>query len=461
MADPAAPVLLAGADAVWAGAREDRRLLRNADVLIDGGRIAAIGPDLPRPPGIEVVDASGWIVLPGLVNAHHHLSQQLTRTLAVGHPVEDWLAASYPRWSLIDAETAWAGARCGLAEMVLTGVTTVADLTYYFPRGHADIFDAQVRAAGEIGCRLVAVRGGLRDVGEAVRRRVGSAVDETVESAETLLAELDRVHTAYHDPGPDAMVKVAVGLTEPLWTEPALMTRLADFARERDLRLHTHLHPRPSDHTQAGMAVSERLAEWGWWGPHVWVAHGTRLSAAEQEAMAHHGVALATCPSSNARLATAIPPAWPLHRAGGIVAVGVDGAASNDGGDFLAECRLTWQLQRMSGAPGLTELTPDVVWDWATAGGAQALGWPGLGELTVGGPADVACFDLSGPEFAGASEPLDALLLCGIGRRAESVYVAGRPVVRGGRLVADQGAIGRTGHLAARRLRDRAAAKGW
>ncbi|WP_283136376.1 amidohydrolase family protein [Rhizohabitans arisaemae] len=452
---PPAPLVLADVGAAWVGPAGARGLVHGVDVVVEDGRVRAVGPAAPRPGGARVLDASRWIVLPGMVNAHHHLNQQLTRTLVPAGSIDDWLAAAYPRWSLVDARTAWAGARAGLAELVLTGVTTVGDLSYYFPRGHADVFDAQVEAAAEIGCRMVAARGGLRDAGPAVRRRVGDLVDATIESPDFLLAELDRVFRGYHDPADDAMVKVAVGLTEPLWDEPDLMRELSAFARSRDLRMHTHLHPRPSDHEATGGDVVARLSELGWWGPDVWVAHGTRLDARERAAMAADGVALATCPSSNARLATPIAPAWALHREGGVVALGVDGAASNDGGDFLLECRLAWQVQRIAGGPAASGLLPEVVLDWATAGGARALGWPGLGELRPGGLADLACFDVSGLDFAGVTDLLAGLVLCGISHRAETVIVGGRVVVEDRHLVsADEDEIARTAHRHAKALRD-------
>ncbi|MBO9521367.1 MAG: amidohydrolase family protein [Nocardioidaceae bacterium] len=434
---PAAPaLLLRNAAHAWVGPAGARTLVHDTDVLLEGGTVASIGRGLEGGDA-RVVDATGWLVLPGLVNAHHHLSQQLLRAAAPSAGVVGWLAAHYPTWARLDAEAAGWGARVGLAELVLSGVTTVADLTYFYPRGHADIFDAQVQAARDIGCRLLAVRGGLADVGEAVRAIAGDEVERAIEPAEVLLAEVERAVTTYHDPAPDALVKVGAGLTEPLWDRPGTMRALAALAASYDVRLHTHLHPRPADRTAAGGDVVDALRELGWWHDRTWVAHGTALDVREIDAMAADGVGLATCPSSNARLATPIAPAWELHRAGGIVAVGVDGAASNDGGHLVAEARLAWQVQRIRASADPAEIaliTPEVVLDWATVGGARALGWDGLGVLEPGGPGDLACFDLRALEYAGTDDPLAALLLCGTGRRASFVTVAGRPVVEDGRL---------------------------
>lgn len=446
---------------VWAGPPGARRLLSGVDVLVADGRIVAIGPELALPPGpIRAIDASGWLVVPGFVNAHHHLSQQLTRTLAVTGGLIEWLTALYPAWARIDGEAAYAGARAGLAELLLCGVTTVSDFTYFYPRGHADVFDAQVIAAEQLGVRFYPVRGGLAELEAAVRDRLGSALDPFVEERDTLLSEIERAAAKLHDPAPDAMVRVGAGLTEKAYHDPGLMQELAELAERLDLRLHTHLHPRPDERAVATSAGAgdpvAYLRACGWWSERLWVAHGTGLESGELHAMAQHGIGLCTCPSSNARFATPIAPAWDLHRRGGTVGIGVDGAASNDSGDFVGECRLAWQVQRIrAGAtdaePGA--LGPETVLEWATAGGAALLGWPELGQLVEGGPADLAAFDLDRLDRVGASDPLASLLLCGIDHRATFVAVAGRPRVEHGQLVDhDEQAIARAAQQAAQAL---------
>ncbi|WP_341952980.1 amidohydrolase family protein [Salinibacterium sp. TMP30] len=448
---PETSLVLANVGFAWVGDHADRRLVSGVDLVLRHGRIDEITVAAMRPTDARVIDASSWLVLPGLINAHHHLSQQLTRNLVPSASVVQWLAECYPRWSRLSADTALAGARVGLAELLLAGVTTTADLSYYFPRGHADIFDAQVQAAADVGIRMLAVRGGMRSVGGPVRDLIGSSIDSTVESAETLLTELDRVTAAYHDHSPDAMLKVGVGLTEPLWDEPDLMRSLSGFARHHDLALHTHVHPRQIDREVTG-GVADAFAEVGWWHDRLWVAHGTQLSELELIAMSEAGVALATCPSSNARLGMQIAPAWDLHLRGGTVAIGVDGAASSDSGDMVGETRLAWQVQRIRAGvhPEANALTPELALSWATNGGAVALGWPGLGELTVGGLADVACFDISRLDYVGSSSPLDALLLCGLSHRASLVVVAGRIVVEDGRLtLLDESELADSGRRAA------------
>jgi 8-oxoguanine deaminase len=446
---------------VWSGPPGDRRLQSGVDVLVADGRIAAIGSDLTLPDGpVRTIDASGWLVMPGFVNAHHHLSQQLTRTEAVTGGLIDWLAALYPAWARMDGEAAHAGACAGLAELLLCGVTTVSDFTYFYPRGHADLFDAQVIAAQQLGVRFYPVRGGLVELEAAVRERLGSRLDPFLEERDVLLSEIERAALKLHDPSPDAMVRVGAGLTEKAYHDPGLMEELARLAERRDLRLHTHLHPRPDERavaTSAGVGDPiEYLRACGWWSDRLWVAHGTGLEPGELYAMASHGVGLCTCPSSNARFATPIAPAWDLHRRGGTVGIGVDGAASNDSGDFVGECRLTWQVQRIrAGAtdaePGA--LGPETVLEWATAGGAALLGWPELGQLVEEGPADLAAFDLDRLDRVGVSDPLAALLLCGIDHRAAFVAVAGRLRVEYGRLVdQDEDEIARAAQRAADQL---------
>lgn len=453
-------LLLKNAAHVWLGQPSDRQLVHDVDLAITAGRVAAVGAELDAGPGTRVVDARGWLVMPGFVNAHHHLSQQLTRTAATTGTLTDWLAELYPAWARMDAEAAHAAARAGIAELLLCGVTTVSDFTYFYPRGHADIFDAQVAAAAELGVRFYPIRGGLAELEAAVAEKLGSLLQPFVEERDVLLTEIERAVADHHDPGPDSFVRVGAGLTEKAYHDPTLMEELAALAERLELRLHTHLHPRPDERELAarvgGSDPVSYLRDRGWWGDRLWVAHGTGLDEQELDQMGEHGVGLCTCPSSNARFATPIAPAWELHSRGGRVGIGVDGAASNDGGDFVGECRLAWQMQRTrlgATGQGLAELAPSVVLDWATAGGAALLDWPELGQLVEGGPADLACFDMERFDRVGADDPLAALLLCGIDRRATFVTVGGRPRVEHGRLVdVDEQALARAAAAARDRL---------
>jgi cytosine/adenosine deaminase-related metal-dependent hydrolase len=453
-------LILRNAGAAWIGPPGERALRRNLDIEIAAGIATTIGAVGPAGDGVREVDASNWLVVPGFVNAHHHLSQQLTRTCAVRGDLIEWLTELYPRWARIDAEMAHAAAAAGIAELLLSGVTTVSDFTYFYPRGHADIFDAQVDAARQLGCRFHPVRGGLAELEAAVRARLGDGLGAALESRDELLSEVERTVAAYHDPAPTAMCRVGVGLTEKAYGDEGLMLELAALAERHDLRLHTHLHPRADERELARSGerpgAVEFLQATGWWTDRLWVAHGTQLLPDELEAMAHGGVGLCTCPSSNARFGMPIAPAHDLHALGGKVAVGVDGTASNDAGDFISECRLAWQVQRIRGGSaqnGQPGPTIDEVLEWGSAGGAAVLGWPQIGSLVEGGLGDVACFDLSGFEYAGAVDSLAALLLCGVGRRASFVAVGGRPVVEDGQLLGvDEEELSRSAHRAAEGL---------
>lgn len=441
MDDRARELLIRDVAAAWVGPPGARELLSGVDVLVSGNRVRRIGAGVDTRADCRVVDGSNWLVLPGFVNAHHHLSQQLTRTVAVQGGLIDWLTELYPVWARLDADVAYHAARVGIAELLLTGVTTVSDFTYFYPRGRADVFDAQVLAAQALGCRFAPVRGGLAELEAAVAERLGDALEPFVEDRDALLEHAERAVRTHHDASPASMCRVGVGLTEKAYGDPQLMRELAELAERCDVRLHTHLHPRPDERRHCaethGTDPIGFLRECGWWSERLWVAHGTRLLAGELVELARTGVALCTCPSSNARFGTPIAPAWSLDRAGGAVALGVDGAASNDGGDYVGECRLAWQMQRVRAAAvdeELDELTPAAILEWATAGGAKALDWPELGRLEQGGLADIAAFDLARLDFTGHDDPLSALLLCGIGHRAQLVVVDGRVVVDGGRL---------------------------
>lgn len=428
-----AVILLRRACHAWVGTSPTRTLADDVDVLIDDGTIQAIGRDLPAPPHARRIDASRWLVMPGFVNAHHHLSQQLSRTRATGAGVLNWLAECYPLWHRLDAAAAHVATQAAMTELVLTGVTATADLSYYFPCGTEDAADAQITAARSVGPRLLFARGTLRTVGAEVVARIGNEFEADIEAPRDYLRELQRLHETYNDGTHRGRVRIAAGVTEPLWNDRAFMRDIAMVAQDREMRLHTHLHPRPEDLAATGGDPVAALRDLGWWGPHMWVAHGTRLHDDTLRAMADEGVALSTSPSSNARLGSPIAPAARLDRMGGVVAIGVDGGASNDSGDFVGECRLAWQMQRTRDPELMAG--PTRVLDWATTGGARALGWDGLGELVVGGQADIACFDLHRLDRAGTSDPLAALVLTGLSHRADCVLVDGRVVVEDGRPV--------------------------
>lgn len=458
-------VLLRDCAHLYADLGEGPRLLTGHDLLVEEGRITSIGTSLTAPEGVRTVDASRWLVVPGLVNTHHHLSQQLTRTQACSSGLIDWLTRLYPVWKHMDADLAYAAARVGIAELLLSGCTTVGDFTYFFPRGRPEIFDAQVEAARSLGCRFAPVRGGLVEVEAGVRRQLGGDLDASLEDPDEMLAEMSRALAVHHDPSEQSLCRVSLGLTEKAYAAPTLMREIASMARGAATGLHTHLHPRPDERERARQAVGgdpvSFLTEVDWWNDRLWVGHGTGLLPEEVASAASVGVGLALSPSSNARFGLPIAPGLAAHQAGARVSIGVDGAASNDAGNLVAEARLVLQTQRIrAAADGLPfgDVTAERVLRWATEDGAATLGWSRLGRLAEGWAGDVAAFDLSGLEDVGAANALDALLLCGTGgRRAALTVVDGEVVVdEGGLALADLAEIASAGRRAGRTLWSRA-----
>lgn len=463
----AGTLLLRGCGYLYADRGAGPEISLGVDLLIRDNTVAAIGPDLEVSGIDRVIDASNWVVVPGLVNTHHHLSQQLTRTEAFDCGLVDWLSTLYPVWRHVTADDAYLSALIGLAELVLSGCTTAGDFTYYYPKGGGDLLSAQVRAAAEIGCRFAPVRGGMVELEAAVRNRIGTVLDSSIETSEELIGAMHDAIERFHDPRPDAMVKIGVGLTEKAYGDPAIMREVAGLSSALDVKMHTHFHPRPDERTHAetvaGMSPIDYLAETGWLNERLWVAHGTGLTESDLIQFAAAGVGLSLNPSSNARFGLPIASGMLAHKLGVRVSVGVDGAASSDSGNELAEVRLVMQTQRIQatadGVP-FQDVTAATVFDWATVNGAKTLGWPGS-MLGVGALADLAAFPIDTIEFAGAQDPLAALLLCSSGKmRAETVVVNGKIIVADGRLVShDTAELARRGRAAAQALRERSGVK--
>ncbi|WP_308465181.1 amidohydrolase family protein [Rathayibacter soli] len=440
-------------------------VVEGEDVFVSGGRVRAIGRNLRVPEGTWTIEASDWVVIPGLVNTHHHLSQQLTRTEGLDCGLAGWLAKLYPVWSHITAEDAYDGARIGIAELLLSGCTTVGDFTYYFPTGSGDIFEAQVQAAAELGCRFAPVRGGLVELEAATRERIGDCIDSSIEPVDAMLERMESAINRFHDASDASMCRVGLGLTEKTYGLPQVMRDVAELANRHDVTLHTHLHPRPDERERARFAAGLDpvgfLQDTGWWNERLWIAHGTGLTPEELHSASQHGVGLSLSPSSNARFGLPITPGLAADLAGVEISIGVDGAASNDSGHQLAEMRLVFQTQRIRAAQdGLPFqlVTPQRVLSWATVGGARTLGWDG-GDIRVGALADIAAFSCRELEYAGASDPIAALLLCASGAmRARLVLVNGAPVVENGALThADSMDIAERGRSAMERLWQRSA----
>jgi cytosine/adenosine deaminase-related metal-dependent hydrolase len=411
-------------------------------LLIRDGRINAVGDGGP-PDADERVDLSGSVVTPGLVNTHHHLYQTLTRARAQQATLFEWLRELYPVWARIDEESVYAAARTGLAELALSGCTTVFDHHYVFPRGTSGLIEAELRAAAELGLTLIASRGSM-DLGES---QGGLPPDELVEEIDDVLAETERLAAAY--PG-----TIVTAPCSPFSVTGRLMRESAELARRLGLPLHTHLAETVEEDDYCrelyGCRPVEYLEQLGWIGDDVWCAHCVHLNDDDVRTFAGRGVGVAHCPTSNLRLGAGIARVRELLDAEVDVGLGVDGSASNERGDLLFEVKQALLVARARGGP--TALTVRDALRLGTRGGAAVLGRDDIGSLKPGKRADIAVWRTDGLELAGASDALAGLVLSAP-HRVDRLYVGGTEVVRDGRLVnADERDIARHHRDQARRF---------
>ncbi|MBN8747991.1 MAG: 8-oxoguanine deaminase, partial [Variovorax sp.] len=432
---------------------DQRRELRGASVLVDGHRIAAIGPaaDLPAEAD-EVIDARGHLVMPGMVNTHHHMTQSLTRAIPATQDAElfGWLRGLYPIWAGLTPEMVQVSTQVAMAELLLSGCTTSSDHLYIYPNG-INLEDS-IEAAQRIGMRFTASRGSM-SLGES---QGGLPPDRVVEKEDAILAETQRLIERWHDRAHGAMVNVAVAPCSPFSVSRDLMRESARLARAYKVRLHTHLAENDHDiaytREQFGCTPAEYAQDLGWLGDDVWHAHCVKLDAPGIGLFARTRTGVAHCPCSNMRLASGIAPLRQMLDAGVPVGLGVDGSASNDGAHMVGEARqalLLARVRRSLDAPaigpdgrgdfgcdhGPAEMTARNVLEVATRGGAQVLSRSDIGHLAPGMCADLALFDLRTLGFAGGAvhDPVASLLLCASPQAAYTV-VNGRVVVRKGHL---------------------------
>ena len=386
-------------------------------------------PDTPA----AAFDASGKVLLPGLVNGHHHFYQTLTRAHppALNKPLLAWLKTLYPVWANLTEEAVAVSTRLALTELMLSGCTTASDHHYLFSTTLARAIDVQAEAARELGVRVVLTRGSMSlsaDDGGLPPRCV-------TEPESTILAESERLIRRYHDAAPHAMCQIALAPCSPFSVTRELMRETARIARARGVRLHTHLGETrdESDYCEAkfGMRPLDYLEDVDWLAEDVWLAHGIHFTREEIERLGAAGTGVCHCPSSNMVLASGICPVNDLLSAGARVGLGVDGSASNDCSNLMQEVRQALLIGRLRYGAGA--VTHDSVLRLATRGGAGLLGRPELGELRPGAAADLALFDLDELRFSGHGDPLAALVLCGASRVSD-LMIAGAWRVRGGEL---------------------------
>jgi 8-oxoguanine deaminase len=421
--------------------------LEDGWVLVRDGLVEAVGGGAP-PAGDTRVDLGGAVVTPGLVNTHHHLYQTLTRARAQEATLFEWLRELYPTWARIDAEMEHAAARTGLAEMALSGCTTVFDHHYVFPRGKTGLIEAEVLAARELGVRIVASRGSM-DLGES---NGGLPPDSLVEPVDDVLADTERLAGLQDDAG---LVQIAVAPCSPFSVTKELMAESAALARQLGLRLHTHLAEtvEEAEYCQElyGCTPVEYLAELGWVAGDVWCAHCVHLSAEDIAAFGREGVGVAHCPTSNLRLGAGFAPVRELVDAGAPVGLGVDGSASNERGDLFLDIKQALLIARGRGGP--RAMTVREALRLGTRGGAAVLGRGDIGQLAPGKRADIAVWRTDGLELGGAETDPVAGLVLSAPHRVDRLYVAGEEVVRDGRLTrADEKEIAREHRRQAARL---------
>lgn len=427
-------------------------LLRHAELLatMDGaeipdgallardGWVEAVGrtADLPDTAD-EVVDLSGHVVIPGLVNSHHHLYQTLSRAVPAAQDAGlfGWLTTLYPIWARMTPDHVRVATTLGLAELALSGCTTAFDHQYLWPGGSR--FDDQVEGAAPVGIRFHGSRGSM-NLGESDG---GLPPDSVVQDHDTILDDSARVVSEFHDPGPGAMVRVVLAPCSPFSVTTDLMADTARMARELDVQLHTHLAETADEEEfclgRFGMRPVEYAASVGFEGPDVWYAHAVHVADDEVANLARAGTGIAHCPTSNMRLASGIAPVAAYREMGIRVGLGVDGSASNDGSSLLSETRQAMLLARLAASPGVGDgpvMPARAALEMATVGGSSVLARDDVGALAVGKAADVAAFDLNRIEYSGSHDPLAALVFCSPTRVSHS-WVGGRRVVEGGRLV--------------------------
>lgn len=410
-----------------------REVLARGWVAAREGMIVAVGggaaPDAidgaPRA-AWRRLDAAGCVVLPGLINTHHHLFQTRTRAWpgAIDAGLFDWLRALYPVWARLRDTDIHRAALVGLRELLRSGCTTTSDHHYLFPRGaSAELIDITIEAAREAGIRFHATRGSM----SRSAKDGGLPPDEVVQDPDTILADSERLIRAHHDPRPGALVRVALAPCSPFSVSPELMRDTATLARAHGVRLHTHLAETRDEDAYCQAVYGKRpldfLEECGWLGPDVWLAHGVHFRDDEIARLGRAGAAVAHCPSSNMRLGSGICRVRDLRAAGCAVGLAVDGSASNDSSHLLAELRQALLLHRVVGGPAA--MTVAEVLEMATLGGAACLGRDDLGAIAPGRACDLALFALDDLGYDTAGDRVAALVLCHP-HRARAVVVGGR-----------------------------------
>ena len=413
----------------------NRREIVGGAVFVHDNIIDAVGASAELPASADVViDARDQLVLPGLVNTHHHMYQTLTRVIAQDNELFGWLKTLYPIWARLTPEMIHVSTQTAMAELLLSGCTTSSDHLYIYPNGIT--LDHSIEAASEIGMRFHAARGAM-SVGQS---QGGLPPDSVVEAEPAILKDTQRLIERWHDASRFAMQRIVVAPCSPFSVSRELMRDSALLAREHGVSLHTHLAENDFDiaytREKFNCTPAEYAEQLGWVGADVWHAHCVKLDAAGIALFARTGTGVAHCPGSNSRLASGIAPIRAMRDAGVPVSIAVDGSASNDSGHMLAEVRLAMLLQRVAHGPvkGPSALTARETLEIATLGGARVLGRDDIGAIAPGMAADIVTIPLDEVGMTGAlHDPVAALAFCHVPRVQHSI-VNGRVLVRDGEL---------------------------
>jgi cytosine/adenosine deaminase-related metal-dependent hydrolase len=421
-----------------------RREISDGGLFVRDGFIEKVGPTSELPSiAEEVLDLSGHLILPGLVNTHHHFYQTLTRVVPAAQDANlfTWLKTLYPIWARMTPDDIFLSTQIALAELALSGCTTASDHLYLFPNGSK--LDDEISAAREIGVRIQAARGSM-SLGES---KGGLPPDSVVDTETNILRDSQRLIETYHDPKPGAFVQIVLAPCSPFSVTGELMKQSAKLAREYTVHLHTHLAETEDEQAfclqKFGYRPVPYMQSLEWVGQDVWFAHAVYVDNDEVKTFARHGCGVAHCPTSNMRLASGIAPVKEYLAAGVKVGLGVDGSASNDGSHLLAEVRQALLLSRLkegltgfslSNDPARQLMTARTALELATRGGAAVLGRSDIGSLEVGKCADFFAINLNRLDYAGAlHDPVSAIVFCQ-SVRADYTVVGGRFVVKEGRL---------------------------
>ena len=402
-------------------------------VVVKGGKIIELVPagGTPETPDIVAFDAGQHVVLPGLINTHHHFYQTLTRALpaAMDRELFPWLQALYPVWARLTPEALDLAVTVAMSELLLSGCTTTTDHHYVFPAGLEHAVDIEVAVAKRLGMRVLLTRGSMN----RSQRDGGLPPDSVVQDEDTILADSERAVARHHERGEEAMVQIALAPCSPFSVTTSLMRRTAELAQKLDVRLHTHLAETEDENKFCEQIHNCRpldyLEQCGWLNSRTWLAHGIFFNADEMKRLGRARTTISHCSCSNQLLASGCCPVCEMEKAGVGIGLGVDGSASNDASNLMQEVRAAFLLQRAR--YGVLKVSHKDALRWATKGSAACVGRPELGEVAVGKAADLALFKLDELRFSGHGDPVAALVLCGA-HRADRVMVAGKWVVTDG-----------------------------